>query len=119
MGLDMTPTGTIRPQISVDKNVTNPALMYASLSDEGYVLPEIPYKKVKPEWRRQVVVDPTGEAPGTIVVQAFRASSLLGAGGRRCDPLRRRHRQVRLRMERPGRHPVHQEVADLDAAARR
>jgi len=69
VGLDMEPTSAIRPQISVDKNVTNPDIMYASLNDEGLVVPAIPYKKVKPEWRRQVVVDPTGEAPGTIVVR--------------------------------------------------
>jgi len=69
VGLDMTSTGTIRPQISVDKNVTNSEVMYAAFTDEGFPLPAIPYKKVKPEWRRQVGVDPTGEAPGTIVVR--------------------------------------------------
>ena len=62
-------TGSIRPQISVDKQVTAPELMYASYTDENFVLPEVPFKKIEPGWRRQIVVDPTGEAPGTIVVR--------------------------------------------------
>lgn len=68
VGLDTTTTAAIRPQISVDRNVTAPNLMYASFQDDGFTLPAIPYQKVKPQWRRQVVPDPTGEAPGTIVV---------------------------------------------------
>jgi lipoprotein-anchoring transpeptidase ErfK/SrfK len=66
--LDDYTTGTVRPKISVDKQVTQPELMYASFQDEGFVLPEVPFKKIDPKWRRQIVVDPTGEAPGTIVV---------------------------------------------------
>ncbi|UVK41398.1 L,D-transpeptidase [Mesorhizobium sp. AR10] len=69
--LDDVTTGSvrpIRPSISVDKNITGPDVMYASLTDGGFTLPEVPYKKVKPEFRRQIVVDPTGEQPGTIVV---------------------------------------------------
>lgn len=62
-------TGSIRPKISVDRQVTTPDLMYASFTDENFVLPEVPYKKIEPQWRRQIVVDPTGEAPGTIVVR--------------------------------------------------
>ncbi len=69
MGLDRTTTGAIRPQVSVDRNITDPAVMYAGFADDGFVLPAIPYEKVKPQWRRQIVVDPTGEAPGTIVVR--------------------------------------------------
>ncbi len=69
VGIDTRPTGTIRPQISVDRNVTNPRLMYASLEDNGFRVPAIPVEKVKPQFRRQVVVDPTGERPGTIVVR--------------------------------------------------
>lgn len=69
--LDDTVTGSvrpIRPSISVDKNITSPDLMYAALTDGGFNVPEVPYLKVKPEFRRQIVVDTTGEAPGTIVV---------------------------------------------------
>lgn len=69
--LDSGPTGSIRslkPAISVDKQVTSPGVMYAGLTDGGFAVPEVPYLKVDPKFRRQIVVDPTGEAPGTIVV---------------------------------------------------
>ncbi|MER8467918.1 L,D-transpeptidase [Mesorhizobium sp. M1328] len=71
--LDDVTTGSIRPvrpSISVDKNITSPNVMYASLTDGGFNVPEVPYLKVKPEFRRQIVVDPTGEQPGTIVVHS-------------------------------------------------
>jgi lipoprotein-anchoring transpeptidase ErfK/SrfK len=66
--LDNVTTGSIRPRISVDKQVTRPELMYASFTDSGNTLPEIPFAKINPKFRRQIVVDPTGEQPGTIVV---------------------------------------------------
>ena len=44
--------------------------MYASFTDNGFVLPAIPFQKVDSKWRRQIVVDPTGEKPGTIVVHS-------------------------------------------------
>ncbi|MBZ9676611.1 L,D-transpeptidase [Mesorhizobium sp. ES1-1] len=69
--LDDVNTGSVRPvrpSISVDKNITSPDVMYASLTDNGFNVPAVPYLKVKPEFRRQIVVDTTGEAPGTIVV---------------------------------------------------
>lgn len=66
--LDYAPTGSVRPQISIDAAVKSPDLMYASLTDEGFQVPEVPFKKIDPKWRRQVVVNETGEAPGTIVV---------------------------------------------------
>ncbi|MBX3598066.1 MAG: L,D-transpeptidase [Rhizobiaceae bacterium] len=82
MGLDLAPTGAIRPQISIDPNVTNPEVMYASIEDSGFVLPQIPYQKVKPEFRRQIVVDPTGEVPGTLVVDTTnRFLYLVQTGG--------------------------------------
>jgi lipoprotein-anchoring transpeptidase ErfK/SrfK len=70
LGLDDMTTGSIptRPSIGIDSGVTSPDLMYASFADEGFVLPEIPYDKLPREHRRQIVVDPTGEQPGTIVV---------------------------------------------------
>jgi len=73
LGLDGVTTGSIRadrpvPAISVDSHVTSPDVMYASLTDGGFVVPAVPYQKVKPQFRRQIVVNPTGEAPGTIVV---------------------------------------------------
>jgi lipoprotein-anchoring transpeptidase ErfK/SrfK len=66
--LDEVTTGSIRPKISVDRQVTRPEVMYASFADEGFVLAAVPFEKVDPKFRRQIVVDPTGEAPGTIVV---------------------------------------------------
>jgi lipoprotein-anchoring transpeptidase ErfK/SrfK len=68
--LDDFTTGAIptRPQIGIDNHVTSPDVMYASFTDEGFVLPAIPYDKVPRDYRRQIVVDPTGEQPGTIVV---------------------------------------------------
>ncbi|TGP39696.1 L,D-transpeptidase, partial [bacterium M00.F.Ca.ET.229.01.1.1] len=44
------------------------ASMYAARTDEGYQLPAIPVAKLDPRFVRQVVADPTGEKPGTIVV---------------------------------------------------
>ncbi|MGC5843108.1 L,D-transpeptidase [Mesorhizobium abyssinicae] len=42
--------------------------MYAARVDEGYQLPAIPVDKLDPKFVRQIVPDPTGEKPGTIVV---------------------------------------------------
>jgi lipoprotein-anchoring transpeptidase ErfK/SrfK len=69
LGLDYGSTGAIRPKISVDKGVTDPDVMYASVQEGPHFLPAIPYAKVPREFQRQIVQDPTGEAPGTIVVR--------------------------------------------------
>ena len=69
LGLDTTTTGSIRPKISVDKAITDPEVMYASVQEGGFVLPAIPYKQVPRQFQRQIVQDPTGEAPGTVVVR--------------------------------------------------
>ena len=85
LALDTTTTGSIRPMrpaISVDRNITTPDVMYAGLTDGGFAVPAVPYQKVKPEFRRQIVVDPTGEAPGTIVVHlSERKLYLVQLGG--------------------------------------
>jgi lipoprotein-anchoring transpeptidase ErfK/SrfK len=79
---DMMPVGTIRPKVSVDANIQNPNVMYASFADGGFTLPAIPFQKVDAKWRRQIVVDPTGEAPGTVVVvTAERFLYLVQEGG--------------------------------------
>ncbi|TWF57074.1 L,D-transpeptidase [Neorhizobium alkalisoli] len=44
------------------------ASMYAAVDDGGFHIPAIPYQKINPRYYRQRVVDPTGERPGTIVV---------------------------------------------------
>src|SRR5690606_38525705 len=44
------------------------AARYAALQDGGHLIPAIPYKEIDPKYFRQRVKDPTGEAPGTVVV---------------------------------------------------
>ena len=42
--------------------------MYGPIEDGGFLIPAVPYKQIDPRYYRQQVLDPTGEAPGTIVV---------------------------------------------------
>jgi lipoprotein-anchoring transpeptidase ErfK/SrfK len=42
--------------------------MYGEKPNEPYPLPAIPYDKIDPRFYRQMVADPTGEKPGTLVV---------------------------------------------------
>lgn len=44
------------------------ALLYAAKADEQFPLPAVPHQKIDPKFYRQMVADPTGEAPGTLVV---------------------------------------------------
>lgn len=46
----------------------SPASMYAARMDGGHQLPAIPIGKLNPRFVRQIVIDPTSEKPGTIVV---------------------------------------------------
>ncbi len=48
---------------------TDPSLIYAGLEDGEFFIPPVPYTKINPKYHRQVVDDPTGEPPGTIVVE--------------------------------------------------
>jgi lipoprotein-anchoring transpeptidase ErfK/SrfK len=41
---------------------------YAAVVDDGHEIPAVPYEKLDPKLYRQRVPDPTGEAPGTVVV---------------------------------------------------
>jgi len=56
------------PQVSVDPTFGDHATMYGPVVDEGYEIPAIPLKKMDKRLLRQVVQDPTGERPGTVVV---------------------------------------------------
>jgi lipoprotein-anchoring transpeptidase ErfK/SrfK len=47
----------------------DPSQIYAERQDGEFLLPAIPYTKMKPQFLRQIVDDPTGEPPGTIVVE--------------------------------------------------
>lgn len=44
------------------------ATIYGAVTDGGYQLPAIPYGRLEPRLLRRLVDDPTGEPPGTIVV---------------------------------------------------
>ena len=46
---------------------------YAAVEDGGHLIPAIPYERMDPKYYRQRVVDPTGEAPGTVVVDGGEA----------------------------------------------
>ncbi|MBN9252091.1 MAG: L,D-transpeptidase, partial [Mesorhizobium sp.] len=43
-------------------------MMYGPVIDEGYEVPAVPIRKMDPQFLRQIVADPTGQRPGTIVV---------------------------------------------------
>ncbi|WP_026283092.1 L,D-transpeptidase [Rhizobium sp. 2MFCol3.1] len=44
------------------------AVMYGPVEDGGFLIPPVPYQQIDPRFYRQQVIDPTGERPGTIVV---------------------------------------------------
>ena len=46
----------------------SPAAMYAAREDGGHRLPAIPIERLDKRFVRQIVIDPTAERPGTIVV---------------------------------------------------
>lgn len=46
----------------------NYRIMYGEKVDSGYVIPAVPIEKVNSKYYRQEVRDPTGQAPGTVVV---------------------------------------------------
>jgi lipoprotein-anchoring transpeptidase ErfK/SrfK len=46
--------------------------IYGPVVDAGFQLPAIPIEQVDPQFLRQIVRDPTGEPPGTIVVDTQR-----------------------------------------------
>ncbi|MBU1313127.1 MAG: L,D-transpeptidase [Alphaproteobacteria bacterium] len=49
-------------------DILNYAQIYGPQLDEAFPLPAIPYKKIDHRFYRQMVRDPTGERPGTLVV---------------------------------------------------
>ncbi len=44
------------------------ATMYGPISDGGFDVPAVPYQKIDPKFLRQIVPDPTGQKPGTSIV---------------------------------------------------
>ncbi|MDQ6437350.1 L,D-transpeptidase [Mesorhizobium sp. LHD-90] len=61
-------TASVGPNPGGYGNLGKPDLMYGAMSDNGFRLPAIPAFELKVKHLRRLVVDPTGEAPGTIVV---------------------------------------------------
>lgn len=57
-----------RPKLGVDSAFGSYAEMYGPVIDEGYELPAIPLDKMDRRYLRRLVPDPTGERPGTVVV---------------------------------------------------
>ena len=56
--------------------------MYGPLEDNGYMIPAVPWRQIDPLYYRQEVRDPTGEAPGTVVVDTpNRFLYLVGENG--------------------------------------
>jgi lipoprotein-anchoring transpeptidase ErfK/SrfK len=58
----------VPPPPEVDPYYGNYVSMYGPVYDEGFEIPAVPIEKIKPQFLRQIVPDPTGERPGTIVV---------------------------------------------------
>ncbi|MFB9948771.1 L,D-transpeptidase [Rhizobium puerariae] len=70
-------TATSPRRVPVPEQVSRPIIpaseaelqaRYAAVEDSGHLIPAVPYQKMDPKYYRQRVVDPTGEAPGTVVV---------------------------------------------------
>jgi lipoprotein-anchoring transpeptidase ErfK/SrfK len=57
-----------QPPKYVEPPLDDYALMYGPVVDEGYEIPAVPVQKIKRQFLRQIVPDPTGERPGTIVI---------------------------------------------------
>ncbi|TIP91855.1 MAG: L,D-transpeptidase [Mesorhizobium sp.] len=56
------------PPANFEPPLMDYATMYGPVSDNGFELPGIPYEKIDEQFLRQIVPDPTGQRPGTIVV---------------------------------------------------
>ncbi len=56
------------------------ASLYGPIEDEGYLIPGIDFSRVDPRWFRQMVADPTGEAPGTITIDTASRYAYLSQG---------------------------------------
>ncbi len=61
-------TASVESDVGSYGYLGKPELMYGAMTDEGFRLPAIPAAELKQKHLRRLVVDPTGEAPGTIVV---------------------------------------------------
>jgi lipoprotein-anchoring transpeptidase ErfK/SrfK len=60
--------GLTGPSQAQAQALASPATMYAGLTDGGHKLPAIPVEKLNKRLLRQIVIDPSFEKPGTVVV---------------------------------------------------
>lgn len=67
-GLSGWPMREAAAQAAALPDFGSPATMYAALTDGGHRLPAIPVDKLNKRFVRQIVIDPSFEKPGTIVV---------------------------------------------------
>jgi lipoprotein-anchoring transpeptidase ErfK/SrfK len=56
------------PDIPAEPPLPDYASMYGPIEDEGFLIPAVPIDRMDPRFLRQIVDDPTGQPPGTIVV---------------------------------------------------
>ena len=54
--------------LRVDSSFGDYHQMYAATFDEGHDIPAVPIEEIDPKYYRQAVPDPTGEQPGTVIV---------------------------------------------------
>ncbi|KAB0676552.1 L,D-transpeptidase [Aureimonas leprariae] len=56
------------------------ASMYGPIEDGGFLIPPVDLSRVNPRFYRQMVQDPTGEAPGTITIDTASRFAYLSHG---------------------------------------
>jgi lipoprotein-anchoring transpeptidase ErfK/SrfK len=73
----------VAPASAATEVTSDPALeqRYAAFEDGGHLVPAIPFREMDPELLRQRVEDPTGETPGTVVVDTPRRFLYLVENG--------------------------------------
>ncbi len=65
-----TPAPPSRPQgVASDAELE---ARYAAVEDSGHLIAAVPFREMDPKYYRQRVADPTGEKPGTVVVDTTR-----------------------------------------------
>lgn len=84
--------------------------MYAAVNDDRFPIRASNMALVPERFWRQEVADPTGEAPGTVIVNTTERFLYR----RDCDPVRRRYRGCWLCMVGQGAYRLQKGVADLD-----
>jgi len=68
------PEGPVEPEPSMYDQI------YGTTLDGGYEIPAVPWRKIDQRFLRQMVSDPTGERPGTIVVDTAQHHLYLVTG---------------------------------------